>query len=66
MLCFKEEHKHQIRFKAINGTLEEQIPVTKLFYSLLEVRKRILDERAGLPGLESTGHSGINVLFEDQ
>ena len=38
-----------IRYEAIYGTLEEQIPVAKLFYSLLEVRERILEERASLP-----------------
>lgn len=34
----------------IHGNLEEQVAITSLYSSLLEVRDRLLDEGAGLPG----------------
>ena len=40
---FKYEHMY--------GTIEEQIPVAKLYFSLLKEREKILDMRASLPGL---------------
>ena len=42
---------HTIKYEHIYGTLEEQIPVAKLYFSLLKERENILDKRASLPGL---------------
>ena len=50
-----------IKSEHIHGSLQEQIEVTKLIFRLLEVRDRLLEEVASLPGLQNTGQSDINV-----
>ena len=67
MLSFKKSTEIlTLKDEDINGTLEEQIPVAKLLFSLLKMQEKILDERASLQGQESTRRSDINVMFEDQ
>ena len=42
---------HNIKYDHIYGSLQEQIEVTILYSSLLEVREQMLEERSHLPGL---------------
>ena len=45
----------EIKYDHIYGSLQQQIEVTKLIHSLLEVRDRLLEEGGSLPGLHNTG-----------
>ena len=40
-----------VKYEHIYGTIEEQIPVAKLYFSLLKECEKILDKRASQPGL---------------
>ena len=50
-------NNEEAKYEHIFGTLQEQISVTILLSELLEVKERLLEEGAGLPGLTSTGQS---------
>ena len=53
-------------YEFIHGNLDEQVAITSLYSSLLEVWDRLLDEGAGIPGPHNTGLSDIIVIvFED-
>ena len=58
-------NNEEAKYEHIFGTLQEQISVTILLSELLEVKERLLEEGAGLPGLTSTGQSDIIMMFDD-
>ena len=62
--CFElKKHiqiNHDIIYEHIYGTIQEQVTVTLHIEAILEVRERLLEGGAGLPGHPNTGPLDIS------